>query len=205
MTHVIEPLSRCTEAAVYYEEWVSRSMKFVVQCYEKAREEVRSMFGAGVNVDEVAIMFRDPDALRHWVEAAVRVPGVTLFNTAHDRVVTSPIPGQYDVHYWFLTVPEEYGGWRIEAMYAHPGSPLHDSLLRRMLDQEALVVHASFKCADEEEYGSANSVLARNGYALAQRCDSTYGRFSYWRLDEEEYTVFLKPRVNLRDAGGDDE
>lgn len=200
---MLEPMSRCQEDAVYYEELVSRTLLELVAAYREAQEELRGMFGELRHIDEMAIMFKNPEQLRSFVEAAVRIPGVVLFNTAHDSVHTQPIPGQYDVHYWFLSVPEEYGSWRIEAMYAHPGSPLHDSLRRQGASDEILMVHASFKCPSEEDYGIANNILQRNGYEPVQKCDSTYGRFSYWRPEEGTRGVYLKPRVNLRDGEDD--
>jgi hypothetical protein len=205
VTHVIDPLSHCDETSVYYEELVARTFTELVKAHQQAQEELRGMFGAEAVIDEMALMFRDPDVLRSWVDAAVRIPGVTLFNTAHDSVGTQPIPGRYSVHYWFLSVPEVYGPWRVEAMFAHPGSPLHDSLRRQGRGEELLMVHASFKCPDEEAYGVATNTLARNGYEPVQKCESTYGRFSYWRHEDAVRGVFLKPRVNLRDAEADGE
>lgn len=202
---IVEPLSLCDEAAIYHEETVARSMQCLVECQVRAEEELRGMFGEAHSIDEMAIMFLDPEALRRWVDAAVRVPGVVLFNTAHDSVATTPIPGRYNVHYWFLSVPPFYGQWRIEAMYAHSGSPLHDSLKRTMNGDDILVVHASFKCADEEAYGVATNTLVRNGYEVAQKCESTYGRFSYWRPEEAQNGVLLKPRLNIRDQENHDD
>lgn len=205
----VNPLSRREEAKVYYEEWVSKSMTDLTERQAQASEDLRSLFGTGVTVDEMAVMFEDMDALYGWVTHAVRVPGVTLFNTAHDVVTTGPIPGTYNVRYWFLSSPwakdTEPGEerWRIEAMFAHSGSPLHDSLLRSMRaqDEDAVVVHASFKCRDVEHYAEAQATLRMGGYELVQRCDSTYGKFSYWRkLDATGTWVYLKPRVNLRDT-----
>jgi hypothetical protein len=202
-----DPLSRCEESAVYNEELVSSVMKEVAEARQRSQEDLRGMFGAEAHVDEVAVMFTSPGDLRNFVEAAVRVPGVVLFNTAHDSVSTEPIPGHYDVHYWFLSMPETEGEnpWRLEVMYAHPGSPLHDSLRRQMTKETPLMlVHASFKCPDEEAYALAVHTLARNGYELLQRCNSTYGRFSYWLSDVESADTLLKPRVNLRDTKEED-
>jgi len=207
---VVEPLSRCGEAAVYYEEWVKHGMRAMAEAQEKAQEQLRGMFGSGAVIDEMAIMFQNPYELRSWVDAAVRLPGVVLFNTAHDSVSTQPIPSRYNVHYWFLSSPWPEGYepgedlWRVEAMYAHKGSPMHDALRDQFSPGESLTVHASFKCADEEAYGVATNTLQRNGYEAVQRCESTYGRFSYWRQGEQETGVFLKPRVNLRDTEDND-
>lgn len=213
MIVISNPLSRCEEDGVIAEEWVSKTMELVIQEKEKADEALRAMFGIGAIIDEMSVLFTDPIRAHTWVTAAVRIPGVTLFNSAQDRVRTAPIRSDYSVHYWFLTVPEEHAKvqpWRIEAMYAHPGSPLHDSILRPLAAShgDGGVMHASFKCASEEEYATANRVLQDNGYECAQRCESSYGRFGYWYPLELEHTAVataLKPRVNLRDAEGDGE
>jgi hypothetical protein len=57
--------------------------------------------------------------------------------------------------------------------------------------------------------------MAGNEWGLAQSCESTYGRFSYWLTNETTdmelekagwpwlstgYEAYLKPRVNLRDS-----
>jgi hypothetical protein len=206
---IVDPMTRCEESAVYNEELVSSAMQEVTATRQQAQEALRGMFGADAHIDEMAVMFRDPGELRNFVEAAVRVPGVTLFNTAHDSVSTQPIPGRYDVHYWFLSMPQENGEqpWRLEVMFAHPGSPLHDSLRRQMTRETPLMlVHASFKCPDEEAYASAVHTLARNNYEMLQRCESTYGRFSYWLTDEvTDQGLLLKPRINLRDQEKQDD
>ena len=201
----------CEQQERLGEQWVSQTMRRVVQMKADADEELRAMFGASYAIDEMALMFTDQDWLTRWVTSAVRVPGMVLFNSAHDHVRTRPVPSSYDVHYWFLSAPSEHtsrGEWRIEAMYPHPGSPLHDAHLTHMSERNIAVMHASFKCSDEEAYAVAVKTLADNGYEAAQYCDSTYGKFSYWSpLDREDRAPgpYLKPRVNLRDAGDRDE
>lgn len=204
------PLTRCQELAVVAEEWVSSTMKLLVEQKALADERVRGMFGAEVHVDEMSLLFTEPSAARQWVDMAVMLNGVTLFNTARDVVHTAPIQADYEVHYWFLTAPEagaiaDWKPWRIEAMYAHRGSPLHDSFLlpMRKSGEDVGVMHASFKCATEEDYAVAVRTLADNGYECAQRCESSYGRFGYWYpidIQDNEQHVALKPRVNLRDV-----
>lgn len=206
----------CEENEVIAEEWVSKTMQLVMQEKAKADEAVRALFGTGHVIDEMSVLFTAPERAHTWVSAAVRIPGVVLFNTAHDQVQTAPIRSDYSVHYWFLSSPFAEGyepgeeRWRIEAMYAHPGSPLHDSIMKplRAAECDGGVMHASFKCDTEEEYANANRVLQDNGYECAQRCQSTYGRFGYWYpLDAHHDAVItaLKPRVNLRDKDDDDE
>lgn len=210
---ITSPVSAHEEAAIVVEEWVSKTMALALREKQKADEAVRAMFGASTYIDEISLLFTTPHRAHTWIDTAVRLPGVELFNTARDVVRTEPIRSQYSVHYWFLTVPAAHWSpqpWRIEAMYSHPGSPLHDSVLTPMAASgaDAGVMHASFKCADEEAYATANKVLRDNGYECAQRCQSTYGRFGYWypmEMGDDDIVTALKPRVNLRDQENDDE
>jgi len=164
---------------------------------------VRALLGDRA-IDEMALMFHDYQTLFAFVNNALPQPGVTLFNYAKDVVRTEPIESEYTVEYWFLTLP--LPGVRLEALVQNGGSPLHTSVqLRNPHSGTGSVVkmHASFKCASEEEYGDACTALRRSGWELAQRCDSTYGKFSYWQstcdpADRPQW--FLKPRLNLRDG-----
>lgn len=168
--------------------------------YIQKTEELRGMFGPKIYVDEVALLFADPDALAIFVQNAVRQDRVELFNTARDQVYTEPLVSRYEVDYWFLSTEKAY---RIEAMVPTVGSPLHTTVAvnSRMRHNEALPVHASFKCPDEESYTNATATLTKNGYECAQRCRSAYGRFSYWTpLATPTDGVFLKPRMNERDS-----
>lgn len=213
MLYVTNPLTPHEERSVVAEEWVSKTMELVLNEKAKADEAVRGMFGASVYVDEMSVLFTHPERAHLWIDAAVGAPGVEMFNTARDRVRTAPIRSEYSVQYWFLTVPEMHWSpqpWRVEAMYAYSGSPLHDSILSQLaaVSGDGGVMHASFKCADEEAYATANKVLWDNGYECVQRCESTYGRFGYWYplgLDHDDVVTALKPRVNLRDAEAGDE
>jgi len=167
---------------------------------------LRGLLGAGTHVDEMALLFAGEHALAAFVRYAVRERGYELFNTAWDHVATGPILSHYDVSYWFLRTPGyEPGkkGYRLELMslLSH-GSPLHDRMAALATgEMRYRPVHASFKCPDEEAYGTAVNTLRKGGYELAQRCSSSYGQFSYWQHYAAEGTPgwFLKPRVNLRD------
>lgn len=158
-------------------------------------------------IDEIAFMFPDIHHANCFVNEAVQVPGVSLFNSATDHVHTQPLRTCYDVAYMFLTVPDRYVGRdnvRIEAMYLGDGlSPLHHAVLSEMYLNESrcAVVHASFKVTDEEDYAAANHRLRERGWEPVQRCESKYGRFGYWQpLDPDVPPgLYLKPRVNLRD------
>lgn len=163
-------------------------------------------------IDEIAIQVPNRLALLNLIQQAVARDGVVLSNTATDHVNTLPLQGCYSVDYAFLTGFSIDGvhPYRIEIMHkTHGFSPLHDAILTAIADKaSAWCVHASFKVHDENEYGAATHALRKGGYESVQRCDSTYGRFSYWQpydLDTEASTLgedflYLKPRVNLRDA-----
>lgn len=143
--------------------------------------------------DEVSILFGSAQELIDFVQIAVQRPEVKLFNTARDNVSTSPILSQYWVSYWFLEGPWPY---RIEAMNATPGSPLHDARLVR--NPNPHIIHASFKCASEMQYAVAMGELVEIGHEIVQRCESNYGLFSYWDVGDEE-GCYLKPRLSRKD------
>ena len=170
----------------------------------KMNEVVRGMFGPNITIDEMALIFPSVSVLASWVRRLVARPGYELFNVAHDTVKASPIPAKYEVEYWFLRTPFDY---RLELMAVNNGySPIHSAIqLVPNADSLDIVVpvHASFKVADSMAYASANRTLQREGWECAQKCDSSYGLFSYWMLNpDEEDGWFLKPRVNLRDRTG---
>lgn len=159
-------------------------------------------------IDEIAFMFADRHLLDLFTREAVMVDGCLMFNAADDHVHTLPLGTCYDVEYRFFSVPLSFlpsiEQVRIEAMRMVRGfSPLHQA--------EAMAngwgaVHASFKCQNEEEYGAVTHRLRERAWEVAQKCDSTYGKFSYWKpLDGDELGdgpyLYLKPRVNLRDTG----
>lgn len=166
-------------------------------------ERLRGLFGPAAVIDELAVMFKDEEALLEFVRAAVRNVGYDLFNTAHDVVETWPIRSVYRVNYWFMTTPH---GYRLELMTASPGSPLHDSIALRMGQNSAAAVHASFKVDNEVDYAIVNGTLLNEGYEMAQRCQSSYGRFAYWTRTgrEEGVELYLKPRLNTRDDPQED-
>lgn len=176
---------------------------------------------SGQEVDEVALMFSQEHEVMKFIKAAVQVPGVKLFNVAHDNVQTYPIRRQYGVEYYFL---ETEWGYRVECMRLSGGhSPLHGGIENTYFDTvgnqlDSGIVHYSFKCTDETEYANALKVMETGLWHHAMTCESTYGRFSYWMTDEETdrrlvadgidwclaekgktLEAYIKPRVNLRD------
>lgn len=193
------------------EEELTASVRSTLHDVHAAWQEqnaiLRGLLGASTHVDEMSLLFHGEQALATFVRFAVRERGYSLFNTAWDHVQTGPIASHYDVTYWFLGTPHYVpgkAGYRLELMsLLSNGSPLHDCLIDSVYPGPIRYrpVHASFKCSDEEGYGTAVNSLRQGGYELAQRCNSSYGAFSYWQHHAIEGMPlwFLKPRVNTRD------
>lgn len=185
------------------EEMFAEAGKFVSE-YDK----VLSDLGFVQGIDEIAIQFDDARYAHTFVAEAVTQEGCVLFNTATDHVHTQPLNTCYDVAYLFLSLPGQYhpenrSGVRLECMFLGDGlSPLHAAEAEEMRKGSAksVTVHASFKVEDEEDYASAVHRLREGGWEVAQKCDSKYGRFSYWKHADLADGVYLKPRVNLRDG-----
>lgn len=178
----------------------SRSWNAKIEHYEKWMAD----HGLGdYLIDEVALYFPNYSMLNAWVVDAVKEEGVTLFNTAGDRVHTFPFCTDYEVEYYFLK--HEAMPWRVEAMVVREGaSPLHFAVqanLERAGKVLPSTVHFSFKVPTEEFYREAMYRLREAGADPAQFCDSTYGSFSYWRIEDlhQHGHLYLKPRVNKRD------
>lgn len=150
-------------------------------------------------IDEIALNVETQPELIALAQC-LKDLGWAQFNRARDNVRTSPIPSRYEVEYHFFEHLDK--PWRLEVMKMTSGySPLHGALARPVGGALCVPVHASFKVPDEERYAYAREDLSEMGLFEAQRCDSTYGRFSYWtNLDQSEKVPYLKPRVNLRDA-----
>jgi hypothetical protein len=153
-------------------------------------------------VDEIALLV-ESEVEGRLLRRLLAEEGWVKFNEARDAVNTSPITSAYSVRYVFYQHVDF--PWRLEVMKLEGGvSPLHTAIRPAAPPAPAQLVHASFKCSTEEGYAYARTGLEAVGLEEAQRCDSTYGRFSYWAdldaahppMDEVRY---LKPRVNLRD------
>jgi hypothetical protein len=176
-------------------------LQTVDEKWQLMNEEVRGLFGAERTIDEMAVYFPDRELLVTFMAQAAQ-RGWQLFNFAEDNVVTRPIIGTYAVEYWFMESPNL--PYRLELMTIPDGfSPYHASLFEacRLHHAPASIVHASFKVPDEESYGAAVVGLRKAEYELAQHCESTYGRFSYFvRYDADNARPALKPRLNMRDA-----
>lgn len=170
-----------------------------------ANEEVRGLFGISYEVDEMALYFPDRDLLTIFMSGAVQ-RGWVLFNYAEDNVTSRPIPGAYEVEYWFMRSPNV--PYRLELMVAGEGfSPYHTSLHEGCQQRSSPVAlaHASFKVQDEERFAATGVALRNAGLEVAQHCESSYGRFSYYITEsgDKRNLPVIKPRINLRDQGSD--
>lgn len=150
-------------------------------------------------IDEIALLVEGEGELRQ-LQTGLTALGWVKFNEVRDRVSTSPILSKYEVQYTFFNHVDK--PWRLEVMKMMSGySPLHGALPKPKGSQSCVPVHASFKVAAEEFYAYAREDLDGMEMFEAQRCDSAYGRFSYWtRFDQSDAVPYLKPRVNLRDS-----
>lgn len=166
---------------------------------------------AGASFDEVAILVTTIQR-RYTIEGELERDGWEHFNEAEDMVYTNPFGTRYSVEYHFLRHPDR--AYRLEVMQLARGvSPLHHSLNHVARSYMMMpVVHLSFKPPAKwvEEFGTRGAyaltvdyLQEKGGLVHAQTCQSTYGVFSYWIPCQSEYQLYLKPRVNLRDEGGE--
>lgn len=179
------------------------------------------------NVDEVSLLFADPDeleAFRQWAITDARMNnfarvsqdvclclGADWWNPEDDTVteVTPPVRPieTFAVRFEFLRLPAAQ--WRIEAMCILSGSaPLHTAWLE--MYGSGCVVHVSYKLPSRDAYEQHT----RRGPHVSQwpeqptlraQYGNSYGRFAYYQHAYFEDSVgrnawFLKPRINERDG-----
>lgn len=200
----MQGMSENTMAGAITDSWYQPIRQLVervepsVRFYSKWLEEM----GLNSHVDEVAVMFNRDEEKYGWLKGALAESSVLAFNHAVDHVHTSPIESDYDVEYTFLQ--HNLFKWRIEAMHITRGhSPLHHSLNANRVGGTH-VVHVSFKCNTVREWRHAVETL-NNEAQMVQMCSSDYGRFGYWKIDEQYLgrgvePLYVKPRLNERDA-----
>lgn len=173
----------------------------------------------GCTFDEVAIMAPNPAARDLLVKELV-LAGWKVFNQAKDLVYTNPLGTRYVVGYTFLS----HSGkpYRMEVMLlgqpAQDGtvgfSPLHQSLWQpdgrapTWADHaEMPIPHLSFKPTAKlvRTIGARRAVrrvldtMTKEGFIIAQACQSTYGEFWYLKHVDQPRALYLKPRINQRD------
>lgn len=170
----------------------------LVEAAERWLEDVVNMEGAFV--DEVALMFGSTAARQRFLDRAVQHPDIEHFNADEDWVSTSPISSRYRVRYDFLRIKGKQ--FRLECMEVLQGvSPLHAVVDSGIVGDYPATVHVSFKVANRHDYKAIAGSLEEAGAVWAQGCLSTYGIFSYWSVEEPGLeNVYVKPRVNVRDA-----
>lgn len=163
------------------------------------------------HIDEVALMLHEDHDYENVARALVRA-GCQLNAVASDNVDVWPFGANYDVEYSFFQVPTQKLPLRIELMRIMEGtSPLHavyedfGAKFHSLGVPAVPVVHYSFKCWTPDAYQRITEGLKFTGAVMAQGCNSTYGRFSYWVYTglTGRHMTYLKPRLNLRDSRQD--
>lgn len=162
--------------------------------YQRAQKEVDLELNLGAEVDEVALLFENREALDHWLKWAITRGNLEHFNSVpHDTMLRRDRSGAFAVRFEFLRLPG--ATWRIEAMCVLYGNaPLHETALA--LHRNGCVIHASYKATSLEGYAKCQEELRSRDVSMAAEYQNSYGRFSYWGNRGDFY---LKPRVNLRD------
>lgn len=182
--------------------WWANEARVTEEVFAATEAFMSTQIGLSVKFDEVAYMVGSMAYEYVLIESAIRNGGWQATNAAFDQVATSPILSNYRVHYTFLTHPKRT--WRMEVMRIVEGiSPLHATAGGAPLVR----VHHSFKTPNAGFYSEVVRMMSEGDWVPAQRCESTYGRFSYWRkpeilpIDDAMHDApYIKPRVNLRDA-----
>ena len=174
----------------------------------------------GLYIDEVAVMLPRGHFFLEQMIRDLEFQGWDHFNSAADLVLANPFGTRYVVEYNFLRHPVH--PWRLELMQmgtAEDGntgfSPLHQALWPNgqeptWTDHATFPIpHLSFKPHPDlvKEMGARKAVrqaidtVSVHGAIIAQACQSTYGEFWYLSPTDALRQLYLKPRINLRDAG----
>lgn len=175
----------------------------------------------GCYIDEAAIMVPRGQFYVEQLLMGLESQGWDHFNSARDLVFANPFGTRYVVEYNFLRHPRY--SWRLEVMQmskAEDGntgfSPLHQALWPNGQEPtwhdhaDFPIPHLSFKPPTDlvEAVGARKAVrqcidsVATRGAIIAQACQSTYGEFWYMLPVDALRQLYLKPRINLRDAAG---
>lgn len=182
----------------------------------------------GCEFDEAAIMVPTWE-VRDRLFTELEMAGWNIFNQAADLVHTSPFGTRYTVEYTFFQHPNKKYRFEV-MMLGRPAldgeagfSPLHQALWTPSgktptweSSAELPVAHLSFKptmpkhsallkgeellSQRQRSYNRVIDHLRTYSYIHAQTCQSTYGVFSYWLYQDETRQLYVKPRINTRDA-----
>lgn len=166
----------------------------------------------GCLFDEVAIMVPTLTVLDRVIMELTGA-GWKVFNEAADVVYTNPFSTRYTVEYTFLAHRDQ--SFRLEVMLlGQPASdsdfgfsPLHQALWapngQAPLWEDAAempIPHLSFKVPTGITFGKCVDMLRDRSFLHAQTCQSTYGVFGYYLHQGAFRQLYVKPRVNTRDA-----
>lgn len=189
-----------------------------VRVLEAWIQDYSRLLPPGAHIDEAAILVPTEWHSRNFI-GKMEGAGWEHFNGADDLVYTNPFSTRYFVHYEFLRSPEK--DYRIEVMTMSEGvmdhnsgfSPLHHALWYpngkrkdALVEDSFPVPHLSFKVPPNVEkrpqaaYSRAVASLQAKGLIHAQTCQSTYGVFGYYLPNDANRQLYMKPRLNLRDA-----
>lgn len=159
--------------------------------YESVMDVMNNGALIDVMIDEVSMVYDDPDHLMDFVTWAVEVEGMEHFNKrVMDRMHRLDVPGDewFDVRFEFLRPKDQH--FRIEAMCIGEGSaPLHEAALA--IDGPGTCVHASYK---PRGYGT-HVVRLNRVLSLEAEYSNAYGLFSYW----SGLSTYVKPRLSFAD------
>lgn len=152
------------------------------------------------------------------------------FNEARDLVFTNPFGTRYFVHYVFFQSESSDYRLELMRLDSgtkddRPGfSPLHRALwhdgeppvsagtntfpiphlsfkpYQRSLSMGLLMGNPPMKETPRRAYARTVDHLREQGFIHAQTCQSTYGHFGYYIHADSYRQVYVKPRVNTRDA-----
>ena len=148
--------------------------------------------------DEVSLLFESEEKLIDFQHACYR-NGIDHFNSVYrDAMVRLDKHGEeFVVRFEFFRLIHR--PWRIEAMCVIGGdAPLHEESLARW--GNGAPFHLSYKLRDVEMYADdVRNIRSDRGLVMAAEYRNSYGMMSYW-MKPGSKGLYLKPRVNLRDA-----
>jgi hypothetical protein len=188
-----------------------------VNTVSKYIADYTKMLPGGCAIDEAAIMVPRGEQFLDRMSSHLNSGGWYQFNSAVDLVAANPFGTRYVVQYHFFS--NNRYPWRLEVMQmakARDGrtgfSPLHQALWYPSGEEPGWsdgaslpVPHLSFKPLIGKEgprkaVRKAMDVIKFGGAILVQSCQSTYGEFFYLLPVNARRQLYIKPRINLRDA-----
>lgn len=166
--------------------------------HRQAQYRMDTVLLRGIEIDEVSMLFATVVDLNAFMHHSESDRMMEHFDSV-DCDTMSRIDGgeSFDVRFEFLRL--RGATWRMELMCVLGGlAPLHS---RALALQSPALVHASYKTPDLEAYEKETKNLFDDAdhYEMEAEYVNSYGMFSYWTVPAIG-SVYLKPRVNLRDS-----